>query len=297
MIQREAKTTTSAEAARCPACGAAGPFEGLYGLLSRCRNCSHAWWPPGLTRETAETLYDRDYFAGGEYCDYLHDRAAWEGNARRRLRWMARHCDGRKVLEVGCAYGFFGAVAAREFGYDYGGVDVAAEAVAYATGELGLAVTRGDAETCSLSDGPFDVICLWDVIEHLPFPERCLVRLSDALSPNGSLLLTTGDFGSLLARLQGRRWRQIHPPTHIHYFTRRSLGALLQRNHLEATHMSHVGATRNLKSVFAALAGLETSGGLKAAACRWLAQVVPSADVTIGLGDLLFVCARRSHQG
>ena len=210
---------------------------------------------------------------------------------------MSRHCEGTRLLEVGCAYGFFGALASREFGYSYEGVDISPEAVQFAASELGLAATCGDAETCALSDGPFDVICLWDVIEHLPFPGRCLARLSDALSPHGSLLLTTGDFGSLLARLQGRRWRQIHPPTHIHYFTRRSLRALFEHTQLEATHMSHVGATRNLKSVFAALAGLDASGGLKAAVYRWFARVLPSADITLGFGDLLFVCARRRQDG
>ena len=49
----------------------------------------------------------------------------------------------------------------------------------------------------------------------------------EVLKPGGRLFLTTGDIGSWVARIQGPRWRLIHPPTHLHYFSKATITRLL----------------------------------------------------------------------
>ena len=71
-----------------------------------------------------------------------------------------------------------------------------------------------------------DVIVLLDVIEHLPSPRDTLALCARHLNPGGIIVLTTGDFGSLCARLAGARWRLMTPPQHLWFFTRESMRRL-----------------------------------------------------------------------
>jgi SAM-dependent methyltransferase len=70
------------------------------------------------------------------------------------------------------------------------------------------------------------VIVLFDVIEHLPDPRATLALCYESLNPGGVLVLTTGDFGSPLARLAGVRWRLMTPPQHLWFFTEESVRRL-----------------------------------------------------------------------
>jgi len=67
-----------------------------------------------------------------------------------------------------------------------------------------------------------------DVIEHLEAPDQVLRTVHRHTRPGALLVITTGDFGSLTARLFGRRWRLMTPPQHLWFFTERSLARLLE---------------------------------------------------------------------
>ena len=64
-----------------------------------------------------------------------------------------------------------------------------------------------------------DVIVLLDVIEHLPQPRETLDLCSRHLNPGGLIVISTGDFASMAAKLSGPKWRLMTPPQHLWYFT------------------------------------------------------------------------------
>ncbi len=216
----------SLSAQTCVCCMGSNAVDYLRGL-KRCVDCGHVYadlsWTPAMFRK----LYTEDYFKGGEYADYEDEEAALRLNFRRRVcELTARHPDGGRLWEIGCAYGFFLKEAAAHF--SVAGCDVAEEAVRCAR-------EKQDVQAHCMNyleytaEQPFDVVCMWDVIEHLPEPHLFLEKALNDLRSGGTLALSTGDIGSLCARLRGTRWRQIHPPTHVHYFTRQSMTALLER--------------------------------------------------------------------
>ena len=89
---------------------------------------------------------------------------------------------------------------------------------------MGLRVLSGVADESTLGQlGIMDVIVLLDVIEHLPSPRDTLALCARHLAPGGIIVITTGDFGSLSARLAGARWRLMTPPQHLWFFTRESI--------------------------------------------------------------------------
>jgi SAM-dependent methyltransferase len=110
--------------------------------------------------------------------------------------------------------------------YDVTGIELAKEAVEHAR-TAGLNVMHGVAdEACLARTGPFDAIVLFDVIEHLPKPRDTLALCARHLNPRGIIVITTGDFGSPLARIMGRHWRLMTPPQHLWFFTRESMRRL-----------------------------------------------------------------------
>jgi len=95
----------------------------------------------------------------------------------------------------------------------------------------GLKVRAGDFATLSY-DRTFDAITLWDVVAHLREPGNLLRRARRLLSPSGRLVVKVPAFGwlsfppiAVWGRLAGT---VLGAPSHIQYFTPRSLSALLE---------------------------------------------------------------------
>jgi SAM-dependent methyltransferase len=265
-------------------------------LLS-CRGCGHRVYRGAETVDSA-ALYGHDYHEREEYLDYAGQRATLSRNFRDYLDRMAHYgATGTSLLEVGCAYGFFLAEASARFARVHG-LDVSASAVAAAREHLGVSAEAVDV--CEhRPPAPYDVVCLWDTVEHLRDPRQALGCASRLLRPGGYLFLTTGDAGSLVARVRGPRWRLIHPPTHVHYFTRAGVRRLLGSLGLETLCIESWAGRRQIGNVLHNLDHFGRLAPLRAAA-RGLLHRAPDwvlrRDVRIGLGDVMFVAARRTAE-
>ena len=88
-------------------------------------------------------------------------------------------------------------------------------------------VLGGRVQNCTLQraqfSSPFDVVTLWDVLEHVPEPQQFLSCCRALLRLGGCLFLNVPDLESKEARLLGRHWPLLLPE-HLNYFTRKSLG-------------------------------------------------------------------------
>ena len=275
----------------CEVCGGSGAEQGYAGLR-RCADCTHVWADLSIDTTGIQKLYQRGYFFGDEYGNYLEDRRIIEKNFAGRLATLRRFVTAAhtRLFEIGCAYGFF-LNAARDRFDSVRGIDVAEDAVRHATGELGLEVTCGDLLDADLAGRTFDVVCLWDTIEHLATPRRYVEAVA-AHMPRGALIaITTGDVGSLNARIQKGRWRLIHPPTHVHYFTRQSLTRLLDRCGFRVVHVEYCGVYRSLGGMLHNLVALRGKWPRLGA---WLQRATPSGvDVYLNLHDIMYIIAER----
>jgi SAM-dependent methyltransferase len=236
-------------------------------------------------------LYDAGYFSEGEYADYVGDRRVIERNFRPRLAELVRLRPGGDLLEIGCAYGFFLDLARRH--YTVTGFDIAADAVAYARDRLGLDARAGDFLAAAVEPASADVVAMWDIIEHLVHPDRYVERVHAVLRPGGIFALSTGDIGSVVARWRGERWRLIHPPTHLHYFTRKSLVTLLGRMGFTVLGVRYPAIYRSLRQVARGIlvSGRARGPRLYAAIAGWRAL---DWAVPLNTWDIMTVLARRA---
>jgi len=287
--------TEVADGATCVVCARRSGYDPAFAGLERCLGCGFvtfrdlAGFDPG-------SLYDEEYFAGKEYPDYLGQQDALRRSMRRHLRQMARYRPlGGRLLEVGCAYGLFLDEARAHFTRVVG-MDISEPAVTYAREQLDLDARIGDFAAADLRGERFDAVCMWDTIEHVLAPHAFVEHARDALDDGGMLYLTTGDLGSRNARWRRERWRQIHPPTHVNYFSRATMRLLLERLGFEVIGFETAAYFHTLYNVLASIRlRRRSTAGL---AGRVLAGIGERRARTVGfwlnLGDIMFVAARKA---
>lgn len=237
-------------ASACPLCGNSTANRTLFELsrpVVECGACNLVFAAPRAP-DTTYPDYNESYYQQGVYADYLGDRSAIHRNAGRTLRELEQLVNGRRLLDVGCAAGFF-LEAARDRGWTVCGIDVSTYATEYARQKLHLDVESGSIESPIRMASEFDVVTLWDTIEHLNRPDLALINIRRLLHPEGVLVLSTGDYGSILRRLMGKRWRLFTDPTHNFFFDEATLKRLLKETGYEPLRVQRKGKWVSLSMI------------------------------------------------
>jgi SAM-dependent methyltransferase len=268
----------------------------LYRSLVRCERCDFVRAADLPSPEELQEIYGAGYFEGDEYIDYLGDRAVHLLNFRRRLaRITALTGKLESLYEIGCAYGLWLQVAAEQ-GIRVAGSDISADAVKYARETLKLNATAGEFEKVPMRPGDYQAFCMWDTLEHLAHPESALTKIAHTLPSGGWFFATTGDIGSPTARRQGKRWRLIHPPTHLQYFSRATVSSFLARHGLRTVN---IWTEPMCRSLYGALGGMKLFGRGPARIAAHVASaflpdpIARRVRFTLDLGDIMLVCARK----
>ncbi len=163
----------------------------------------------------------------------VHPFDDYFGHTREELLGMLPEPPHR-VLDIGCGEGRFGALLKERYGAQVTGVEMDGLAAEKARGRLDRVIS-GDAEELARLglEGEFDLICLNDLLEHLPRPLEFLVFLRSMAGRGGRLLLSVPHVGhgEVLLELIRNRWDYVPAGIlcydHLRFFTRESLEELL----------------------------------------------------------------------
>jgi 2-polyprenyl-3-methyl-5-hydroxy-6-metoxy-1,4-benzoquinol methylase len=219
----------------CPLC--AYPAQSYLTLphtvVRLCTNasCALMFAFPQLNSEQLDAAYRHFYYPASN-----SEPAPYENTPEAILRHTFAQAGsvfgplaGKSLLDFGCGVGGLCGIG-REYGLKTTGIEPDPFARQQAMKDRALNVYASiDALRAADPEARFDIITMWDVIEHLREPWNELTQLSALLRPGGRLLLSTPNAGSLRARLQKHRWENIVNPTHFYYFTQRSLRLALRR--------------------------------------------------------------------
>jgi 2-polyprenyl-3-methyl-5-hydroxy-6-metoxy-1,4-benzoquinol methylase len=209
------------------------PYCTKLGLtIVECRRCGLVYTNPRLRADDSEKRYSADYFRneylpsvrpppGTDEGQFLDDRF------RPSIALLARCGTARgRLLEIGTGAGFFLKAAARA-GWDAHGLELSAEAAAYARDTLGLDVRQCAAEEMPFEPGSFDAAAMFEVIEHLRDPMAVIRAARRAVRPGGVLVLSTPNLRALSRWMLGEQWAVLSPVEHLYYFTEHTLEAVL----------------------------------------------------------------------
>jgi len=202
----------------------------------RCAACALVFVDPVPSEALAQETYGADYYEPWQGAEERPRRRMW----RRRLRLLERHAHppalGRALLDVGCGDGLF-LEAARGAGWNADGIEFSPEGARRAAARLGRPVAVGDLATSSLLVGPYDVITLWHVLEHLEHPAGMLLAAHRRLRPGGILAVAVPNLSNLPMRVayrlaRGRRLPLYSPGArepHLSHFSSGTLRRMLSR--------------------------------------------------------------------
>jgi SAM-dependent methyltransferase len=240
--------------AACQSCGHAGPvWTPKYPQIQlfECSACRSMSYLPSESFDQG-SLYTQAYFKDGEYGDYVGHRAAHEANAKAKWALLMPYVRSpARVFEIGCAYGFFTNYVLKSGAERAYGIDVSADAIQFARANFGpFFGLPSDPEP---PDFDFNCLAAWDVWEHLLDPLDYFAAYVSRLAPGGVVAISTMDLSAAVARMRGVRWRQIHPPTHIHYPTKEGLANGMRSLGLEILEHRHIAHYRALEAYLAVL--------------------------------------------
>lgn len=221
---------------RCYLCQQRVPRKAFRKLgydITKCPSCQlYALKFKGDYKAFIEDYYNEAFFTGSEeragYVDYEGDSWPEAQNMRRYLKRISKYKTKGKLLDCGCATGIF-MEEAQKIGFDVYGFDVSDYAIKKAKQKLGDRVELATLANFKYQSKSFDVVTLFDVIEHLDDPKKALRRIKRIMKDDGLLMINTGDVGSVLARLEGKNWHFFIPPQHFFFFSRRTITILLEQ--------------------------------------------------------------------
>lgn len=240
-------------------------------------------------------IYDSHYFDRGNKYSLSGDSVDPNMlNDVMKIKLVQNYVSSGRLLDVGCALGGF-LHAARSSGFNVSGVEPSKCAADNASCKLGIEVANCDLKSAGLAEESFDVITMWDTLEHLRDPNETLNEAWRLLQKDGLLFFSTGDASSSWARLTGRGWHLLTPPQHLYYYSPASISVLLKKSGFVYVENMHVGKYATLD--FISFKAMEAFGGILSP-LRTLIHAIKMQNlkVYLNLFDIITCVARKQSR-
>lgn len=252
---------------KCPICDSLRPtfaFQWESYSLFRCGTCDADFVSPSPTAAALAVAYnDPQYFCGtlaGGYSDYDEQAAPVLETFATLLDELESETPGRRLLDVGCAYGSHLSLAADR-GWSPVGIEVSTPARTVAAERLqGRAVIFGSIG--EMPPQPFDLVILMDVIEHMPAPRQAFYDLfsKGAITPTTMVVISTPNVRSSDAVAKGSSWEYYRPPYRVSYFSDLTMRTML--NELRFKKIEVRGAHTDVRRQAGFDVDLSTAAGI-----------------------------------
>jgi len=248
MMKRESSGAPDKQAPsrRCLLCGGLRHrvvFREFDIDILRCLECRHVF-----SSFAADPHFDGFWGAEVEDEDHSYWRKARDSMFQDFLAKFLTSRSGR-LLDMGCGLGFFVKSVASLANWEAYGCEISPAAVRYAREKLGLDnITCSRLEDVELPPASFDVITMWDVLDHIPCPDPVLRRCHSLLrdggicflrTPNVSIQLLRARINKLLRGMQPNiDYLQAH--NHAHQYSMSTVRKLLERNGFTRIEFVHL---------------------------------------------------------
>ena len=256
-----------------------------HGQIVKCGKCGLVYTNPRLK---SEYVY-RQYQAAIDPV-YLAEKKGRHLTFTHSLNEIEELAPKGKILDVGCYAGFFLEVA-KERGWQIYGLEPSVWASQYARDTLGLDIKTAAFEQAGFSEKEFDVVTLWDTLEHLMSPVGTLKQVHRVLKDEGLICASTINIDSLFARVLGGKWPQLMQ-MHMYYYSPDTLSKLFTRCGFKITSI------RSHKKVLRAGYLIGKIGHFSSKLSNILSLLskklgIDNFPVTVDFGDLITIYAKK----
>ncbi len=207
-------------------------FETLYVKpeysVLKCNNCSFAFIPQYQRQNIVyENYRDQEVLAevrkGNNWLKYKRHKL--------RINFIRKFIKSGSLFDIGTGWGHF-LHTAHKCGYDASGIEISELMHHYAVNDLSLNVKLGDLFKEELPQETFDVVTMWDVLEHLDNPSQALEKANSLLKPGAYIFLQVPQIDSFIAKRQKQNWSMMSLE-HLNYFSKDTMRLILENNGFE----------------------------------------------------------------
>jgi 2-polyprenyl-3-methyl-5-hydroxy-6-metoxy-1,4-benzoquinol methylase len=192
-----------------------------WGRHVRCKNCHLIYMNP--MEKVSKT---NEYYFKAKNTHAPTIRESYLKTAESQIRLIKKYASGTNLLDIGCAQGFF-LYNASKVGYTTKGIEISQDAAEYAIREFGLDIEAKLFEELQFPENHFDVVTLWQVLEHVPYPLTVLKEVHRILKPEGLLVVSTPNIEGIPAKILKKKWWDIKR-LHINQFSTKTLMDIVQ---------------------------------------------------------------------
>jgi len=201
--------------------------ETLVDQVVKCKKCGLIYITPRIKDE----LIIKGY-SGGSDETFVSQAKGREMTFAKSMKLIDEYYPSKgKILDIGTAGGSF-LYAAKNDGWDVYGVEPNKWMADWGRKHYGINIKPGTIFDHHFPDNSFDVVTLWDVLEHVPDPSKLLTEINRILKKDGILVVNYPDIGSWIARLLRRKWMFLLS-VHLYYFTPRTVRKILEKKHFK----------------------------------------------------------------
>lgn len=194
-----------------------------------CRTCFLTFTSPQPVSSLIENINDSKYDSKEEMKSRLAIYDQEYKKAKRHIREILQYKNSGKFIDIGCSYGIC-VRAAKDTGFEAYGVEPARKAARYGKKQLHVNIFRGTLHEAKLKSNSFDVVTLYDVLEHIPDLKGFLGEIQRILKPKGLIVIQSPNIESYAARILKTSWNWLLVPNHLWHFSCSSLSYVLQKN-------------------------------------------------------------------
>jgi 2-polyprenyl-3-methyl-5-hydroxy-6-metoxy-1,4-benzoquinol methylase len=236
----------------CPVCGGAN-LKSIWVVngysIAKCRTCSLVFVQNQVTTEELNAHYSSAVDDAHE--DHVYEEANAEclnyyylklGNLIR-----SRFPQPGKLLDVGCSRGWFLDVMRN---WECHGNEIVTSDALAAREHHGDRIVMGAFEDYPMRENYFDVITMQDVFDHMRDPMQALEKCYRMLRPGGLIVIKVHNISCLYAKVTGRNFYAVIPPSHLFYYNASTLDRALSKSGFQVAESKFIGHLLKVNTIF-----------------------------------------------
>jgi len=200
--------------------------------IAKCKACHLVYVGNPPSEEELTELYSFKY---GYHKEIGNNHNGYPNlcRAKNQYNFLRKFANHGALLDVGCSAGFFLNQLKQHNWFDIHGLEISSDTAAIAQHKFGFNITTGTLQNADFKGKKFDVITLWDVIEHVKDPLLNLQKAHGLLNDNGIIIIETPNIDGLFPKVSKifadilNYWPHPEPPGHLFQFSVKTLSNLV----------------------------------------------------------------------